>query len=167
MIVLIGPPGAGKTTVGALLAAALGLRFRDTDTEVEQNAGKPAGEVFLDDGEQRFRDLEREAALAALAADGAVDGAVVALGSGAILDQDVQRALAGATVVYLAADFGTVAKHAGLDRPRVPLPGNPRGRLRTMLAERAPLYERLATITIPADDAPAAELAAELARRLA
>lgn len=163
MIVLIGPPGAGKSTIGALLAGRLGMPFRDTDAEVEDAAGKPAGDIFLDDGEARFRELERAAALAALTGP----DCVVALGSGAILDDEVQRAVADVTVVYLAADFGTVAKHAGLDRPRVVLPGNPRGRLRAMLADRAPLYERLATITVQAQDAPAEELAAELAGRLA
>jgi|SRR5579872_1808751 len=163
MIVLIGPPGAGKSTVGALLASRLGVPFRDTDAEVEDAAGKPASDIFVDDGEERFRDLERAAALAALTGP----DSVVALGSGAIMDDRVQRALDQATVVYLAADFGMVARHAGLDRPRVVLPGNPRGRLRAMLADRAPLYERLATITVSADEAPAETLAADLAGRLA
>lgn len=163
MIVLIGPPGAGKSTVGQLLAGLLGLPFRDTDADVERQAGKPVGDIFLDDGEERFRQLERAAAIAALAGQ----DRVVALGSGAILDEEVRAALADATVVYLAADFGTVARHAGLDRPRVVLPGNPRGRLRALLADRAARYEQLATITIPADDAPAETLAAELAGRLA
>ena len=120
-------------------------------------------DIFLEDGEEAFRDLERTAVARALDEH---DG-VLALGSGAVLDQAVQRALKERTVIYLAADFSTVAKRAGLDRPRVVLPGNPRGRLRAMLDERRAVYESLATITVQADDvADADDLAAEIARRL-
>jgi shikimate kinase len=163
MVVLIGPPGAGKSAAGAALARTLGTAFRDTDADVEAAAGKPVPDIFLEDGEEAFRDLERTAAAKAL---GEHDG-VLALGSGAVLDAAVREALTARTVVYLAADFGTVAKRAGLDRPRVVLPGNPRGRLRALLDERRAVYESLATITVRADDAADAdELAAEIARRL-
>jgi shikimate kinase len=162
-VVLIGPPGAGKSTAGAKLAELLGTTFRDTDADIEARAGKPIADVFIEDGEETFRKLEQTAAREALTEH---DG-VVALGSGAILDPQIQQELGqDHTVVYLAADFSTVAKHAGLDKPRVVLPGNPRGRLRAMLDERRPLYEAVATITIQADDYDPAELATEIAARL-
>ncbi len=171
-VVLIGPPGVGKTTAGARLAEALGTAFRDTDADVETLADKPVSDIFVEDGEEVFRELEGQAALNALAEH---DG-VLALGSGAVLDERVQQALAAGTapttptartVVYLEADFSTVAKRAGLERPRVVLPGNPRGRLRTMLAERHRLYGSLASITVQADDAENPEdLAAQIAARL-
>lgn len=164
VVVLVGPPGAGKSTAGAKLAEALGTTFRDTDADIEAKAGKPIPDIFIEDGEAAFREREQTATRQALSEH---DG-VLALGSGAILDPQVQQELVrDHTVVYLAADFGTVAKHAGLDKPRVVLPGNPRGRLRAMLDERRPLYEAVATITIQADDYDPADLATEIAARLA
>jgi shikimate kinase len=160
--VLIGPPGAGKSAVGPLLAARLGVGFRDTDADVGSAAGKPVGDIFVEDGELAFRELEREAAVSALREH---DG-VLALGSGAVLDEEIQGMLDGMNVVYLAAGFSTVARRTGLDRPRVVVPGNPRGRLRAMLDERAPLYERLATVTVPTDDQDPDEVAEQIAQAL-
>ena len=164
-VVLIGPPMAGKSSVGALLAAALGVPFADTDALVAKAAHKPVGDIFVDDGEQAFRDLERTAVTSGLDTVRA-EGGVLALGSGAVLDPDVRRMLDGQLVIYLEAEFATVAKRTGMDRPRVVIPGNPRGQLRTMLAERVPVYTGLATITVPTDDMAPEEVAADLARRL-
>jgi shikimate kinase len=75
--------------------------------------------------------------------------------------------LQGLTVVYLVAEFGTVARRTGLDRPRVVVPGNPRGRLRAMLDERAPLYTRLATVTVPTDDTDPGQAAEQIAQAIA
>jgi shikimate kinase len=174
-VVLIGPPGAGKSATAPFLADFLITSCCDTDQDVERAAGKSVQDIFLEDGEEAFRALEREAVLAALRkpeqGDAAQEGdlalaGVVALGSGAVLDEQVRHALNGATVVYLAADFSAVVKHAGLDKPRIVLPGNPRGRLRAMLEERRALYESLATITVPSDGQDPRELAAEIAREL-
>ncbi len=165
VVVLIGPPGAGKTSVGALLAAELGVPFADTDDLVAAGAGKPVGDIFVEDGEQVFRDLERGAVERGLAATGPAGG-VLALGSGAVLDPGVRRMLAGQVIVYLEAGFATVAKRTGMDRPRVVVPGNPRGMLRAMLEERRPVYEGLAAITVPTDDMAPEEVAADLAKRL-
>jgi shikimate kinase len=165
LVVLIGPPGAGKTAVGPLLAARLGVEFRDTDAEVAQAAGKPVGDIFVENGEEAFRALEREAAARALDEHGALRarGGVLALGSGAVLDDGISRLLQGLPVVYLAAGFGTIARRTGFDRPRVAVPGNPRGRLRAMLEERGPLYQRIASVTVDTDDHDPGELADQIA----
>ena len=157
-MVLIGPPGAGKSAVGPLLADRLGVEFRDTDAEVGAAAGKPVSDIFIENGEEAFRELERSAAATAL---GALreHGGVLALGSGAVLDAGIRSLLDGLPVVYLSADFSTVARRIGLDRPRVPVPGNPRGRLRAMLDERDAIYQRLAAVTVPTDDLDPDEVA--------
>ena len=166
-VVLIGPPTAGKSSVGALLARELGVPFADTDDVVAATAGKPVGDVFVDDGELVFRELERAAVARGLEEIKASEaGGVLALGSGAVLDPDVRRMIAGRYIVYLEAGFTTVAKRTGMDRPRVVIPGNPRGRLRAMLEERRPVYAELATITVPTDDMAPEEVAADLASRL-
>jgi shikimate kinase len=168
VVVLIGPPSAGKSSVGALLAAELGVPFADTDDLVAAAAGKPVGDIFVDDGEPVFRELERAAVARGLesAAASGQDGGVLALGSGAVLDPDVRRMIAGRPIVYLEAGFATIAKRTGMDRPRVVIPGNPRGMLRAMLEERRPVYAELATITVPTDDMAPEEVAADLAKRL-
>jgi shikimate kinase len=145
--ILVGPPGSGKSTVGALLAGRLRTGFLDTDDEVEAIAGKPVGDIFVEDGEQAFRALEWAVVQRALGYPG-----VVALGSGAVLDRGVQRLLAGQQVVYLETGFSEVAKRVGMNRPRVPVPGNPRGMLRAMLEERLPLYQDVALVTVRTDD---------------
>ena len=155
---LTGPPAAGKSAVGQLLSGRLNASLVDTDAEIEATAGKPVGDIFVDDGESAFRDLERAAAERALS----TDGAVVALGSGAVLDPDVQQLLAGQPVAYLAAGFSAIARRLGLDRPRVVIPGNPRGRLRTLLEERRPVYERLASFTVDAGELAPEEIADEI-----
>jgi len=164
-VVLIGPPGAGKSSVGALLASRLGVVFADTDDIVAAAAGKPVGDIFVEDGEPEFRELERTAVARGLDTV-KPDGGVLALGSGAVLDPDVRRALAGQVVVYLEADFATVARRIGMDRPRVVIPGNPRGRLRAMLEERRPVYAELASVIIQTDGRAPEEVAADLAKRL-
>jgi len=160
--VLIGPPAAGKSAVGPLLAEHLGTRFRDTDADIAAASGQPVSDIFIEQGEPAFRQLEREAAARALREH---DG-VLALGSGSVLDPDLPHRLEGLPVVYLAADFAAVARRLGLDRPHIVIPGNPRGRLRAMLEERRPLYERLATITVKTDDLDPDELAQQIADQL-
>ncbi len=157
--VLIGPPGAGKSAVGPLLAEHLGTSFRDTDADIAAATGQLVSDIFIEQGEPAFRQLEREAAARALREH---EG-VLALGSGAVLDPGIQHRLEGLPVVYLAVGFPTVARRLGLDRPRIVIPGNPRGQLRAMLEERRPLYERLATVTVKTDDLDPDELAEQIA----
>ena len=172
LIILIGPPGAGKTTVGSLLAARLGVDFTDTDAVVEAAAGKPVGDIFITDGEPAFRRLEREAVAAALAGSEArhpgagtpVPG-VLGLGGGAVMDEQTQARLAGRAVVYLETGFSELVKRVGLDRARPLLIGtSPRAQLKSLLDQRLPVYSRLAWLTVGTDgrdpDAVAAEIAA-------
>ena len=165
LVVLIGPPGAGKSAVGPLLADRLGVEFRDTDADVGAAAGKPVGDIFIENGEEAFRELERSAATSALGALRA-SGGVLALGSGAVLDAGISSLLDGLPVVYLSADFSTVARRIGFDRPRVVVPGNPRGRLRAMLDERDAIYQRLAAVTVPTDDLDPDEVADQIAAEI-
>ena len=164
-VVLVGPPGAGKSSVGRLLASRLGVAFADTDDLVARAAGKPIGDIFVEDGELVFRELERAAVARGLDAV-EPDGGVLALGSGAVLDLDVRRMIGTRTVVYLEVGFATVAKRTGMDRPRVVVPGNPRGQLRAMLEERRPVYSTLASVTVPTDGMAPEEVVADLAERL-
>ena len=157
-VILVGPPGSGKSTVGPLLAARLRAGFLDTDDEVEAIARKQAGDIFVEDGEQAFRALESPVVQRALGYPG-----VVALGSGAVLDRGVQRLLAGQRVAYLETSFAEVAKRVGMNRPRVPVPGNPRGMLRAMLDERLPLYQGVARVTVRTDDLSPEEIAGQIA----
>ncbi|MGI9004745.1 MAG: shikimate kinase [Streptosporangiaceae bacterium] len=161
--VLIGPPGAGKTTVGGLLAAALGVPFTDTDAEVQAQAGKPVSDIFIEDGEPAFRALERAAVSRALArATG-----VVAVGGGAVLDPGTQAALAGHRVVYLETGFTAAAKRTGMSQARPLLIGNPRATLKILLDQRIPVYQRLATITVSTDDREPGAIAGDIAGQLA
>jgi shikimate kinase len=158
--VLIGPPGAGKSAVGPLVASRLGVGFRDTDADVGAAAGKPVGDIFVEDGEPVFREMERAVVARSLESS----RGIVALGSGAVLDADVRRQISGLAVVYLEAGFATVARRTGFDRPRVVVPGNPRGMLRSMLEERRAVYAQLATLTITTDELSPEEIAEQLAQ---
>ena len=160
--ILIGPPGAGKSTVGALLADRLGVGFTDTDALVESVAGKQVSDIFVEDGEAAFRELERAAVARALAAG---DG-IVAVGGGAVLDPLTQAGLAGHTVIYLQTGFAEAAKRVGFNQARPLLIGNPRATLKILLDQRIPVYQRLATMTVGTDDREPAEIADDIAGQL-
>ena len=157
--VLIGPPGAGKSTVGPLLAALLRAEFAETDAMVEAEAGKPVSDIFISDGEPAFRALERAAVARALASH----PGIVALGGGAVMDPATQQLLAGQRVVYLQTGFTAAVQRVGLDTPRPLLLGNPRAQMRDLLAQRLPVYESLAAITVTTDDRDPQEIADEIA----
>jgi shikimate kinase len=162
-VILIGAPGAGKTTVGTMLAARLGVPFTDTDAVVEAVAGKPVSDIFISDGEPEFRRLERAAVSATLTVEG-----VVGLGGGAVMDESTQAELAGRAVVYLETGFAELAKRVGLDRARPLLIGtNPRAQLKSLLEQRLPVYGRLAWLTVSTDGREPADIAAEIAGRAA
>lgn len=157
-LVLVGPPGAGKSTVGRLVAAALGVDFLDTDTIVEERAGKSVADIFIEDGEPAFRALEKAAVADALAA---FDG-VLALGGGAVLDADTRAALAGHRVVLLDVGLADAARRVGLNRDRPLLLGNPRAQLHRLLEERRPVYAAVASSTVRTDGRTPEEVAGEV-----
>lgn len=157
--VLVGPPGSGKTTTGHALAQLLGVGFRDTDTDIEQLAGKPIPEIFFDDGEEHFRALERKAVAAAL---GSFDG-VLALGGGAVLAEPTRAALSGHTVAFLSVELADAVNRVGLGQGRPLLSVNPRATLRHQLEQRRPLYQQVATLTVATDGRTPEEVATELA----
>ncbi len=159
-IVLIGPPGSGKTTVGGALAERWHSALRDTDADVEATAGKPISEIFVDDGEPAFRALERVAVARAVADH---DG-VVALGGGAVLDEETQSLLAnyrqsGGVVVFLDVTLAHAAPRVGLNQSRPLLLGNPRARWQALMEARRPIYERVSTVRVLTDGMRPADVA--------
>ncbi|MEU4440673.1 shikimate kinase [Micromonospora chalcea] len=160
--VLVGAPGAGKTTVGTALAEALGVDFRDTDADIENLAGKPIPEIFVDEGEEHFRTLERAAVAAALASH----AGVLAIGGGAVLAEENRAALIGHTVVHLSVELPDAVKRVGLGAGRPLLALNPRATLKHLMDQRRPLYAEAATATVVTDGRTPEELAAEIAALL-
>lgn len=154
-VVLVGTMGAGKTTVGTLVAEALGVPFLDTDHVVEAQAGKPVSEIFVDDGEEHFRELERLAVATALESH---DG-VLALGGGAVLDERTRALLDGHPVVFLKVGLTDAASRVGLGVSRPLLLGNVRGRIKQLLDERTPIYTAVARHTVATDGLSADEVA--------
>lgn len=145
-VVLVGPPGALTAETGRELAAELAVPLRDTDELVVAAAGKPVADVFVDDGEAVFRELERAAAAAALQGDG-----VVVLGSGAVMDPLTEHALEGHVVAFLDVSVADAARRLGFSRERPAALGNPRAQWLRLMERRRPVYERVASFTVGTD----------------
>ncbi len=148
VVVLVGVPGAGKTSVGRALADALGVDFRDTDADVERIAGRPIGDIFVAAGEPEFRRLEADAVAAALDEH---EG-VLALGGGAVTDARTRARLAGRAVVWLRVGLAAASQRAGLSGARPLLLGNVRGQMKALMDARAALYEEVSGLTVDTDN---------------
>ncbi|HCT77866.1 MAG TPA: shikimate kinase [Micromonosporaceae bacterium] len=163
LAVIVGAPGAGKSTIGRTLASELGVSFRDTDSDIELAAGQPIPDIFVDEGEEHFRALERYAVAKALSDH---DG-VLAVGGGAVLATQTRALLKEHTVVYLTVDLADAVHRVGLDSGRPLLMVNPRATLRFLLEQRRPLYEEVATYTVDTAGRSPEEITAEIVKVLA
>ncbi|WP_405391978.1 3-dehydroquinate synthase [Streptomyces sp. NBC_01102] len=155
LIVLVGPMGVGKSTVGALLAESLGTTHRDTDADVVATAGKEISEIFFDEGEEHFRALERQAVRDSLARH----TGVLSLGGGAVLDEETRTLLAGHPVVYLSMDVDEAVRRVGLNTARPLLAVNPRRQWRELMDARRHFYEEVARTTVATDERTPEEVA--------
>ncbi|MFG2633538.1 shikimate kinase [Streptomyces sp. NPDC048362] len=147
VVVLVGPMGVGKSTVGRLLAERLETGYRDTDDDIVAEQGRTIADIFVDDGEGAFRDLEKRAVRTALAEH----GGVLALGGGAVLDADTRALLAGHRVVYLSMEVEEAVRRTGLNTARPLLAVNPRKQWRELMEARRHLYEEVAVAVVATD----------------
>ena len=162
-VVLVGPMGAGKTTVAGILGAAWDLPVRDTDADIVASTGREISDIFVESGEDTFRELEAAAVATALAEH---DG-VLALGGGAVLRPATRELLADVPVVFLRVGLSDAVKRVGLGVGRPMLLGNVRSRIKALLDERTPVYESVATHSIDTDDRTPDEVAAQIQELLA
>jgi len=156
-VVLVGAPGSGKSTVGALLAERLAVPFTDVDTEIEAQAGTSVAEIFTEHGEPAFRALEEAATARLLGRPG-----VLALGGGAVLSPATREALRGHRVVWLRVGVPEAVKRVGLNDARPLLLGNVRGMLMRQLAERRPLYDQVSDYAVDTDALSPEEVVAQI-----
>jgi shikimate kinase len=161
--VLVGAPGSGKTTVGTLLARAWAVEARDTDADIVAAQGRSIPDLFLEEGEAHFRALERAAVADALA----THSGVLALGGGAVLDEQTRTLLDGHRVVFLRVGLSDAVKRIGLGSGRPLLLGNVRSRIKALLDERTPVYEGVATLVVETDGRTPQDVAREIEEALA
>jgi shikimate kinase len=138
--------GSGKTTIGKLIASRLNLPFRDTDQVIEEDSGKSVSEIFLEDGEDSFRAIEKSVLRKELLSD----NTILALGGGAPMSIDAQSALRAiaSPVIYFDISLSSVAPRIGFNRDRPLLLNNPRGQWELLMQERRPIYESIADTVI-------------------
>lgn len=163
-VVLIGPPGAGKSSVARQLGRILDCSVIDTDLVIEKKSGKSISEIFVEDGEARFRELEREVVLEELRS---IDN-VLALGGGSVLNAEVAESLRekSVPVIYLEVSISQAAPRVGFNKDRPLLTMNPRQQWLALMEVRRPIYEGLAQYTVNTDNRKPAEVAAQIAEYL-
>jgi shikimate kinase len=142
--VLVGPPGAGKSTIAREVAQRLQVPFRDTDADVERVTGQTIADIFVQDGERVFRQLEHEAVMAALTEH---EG-MLAIGGGAVLDPRTYTALQDHMVIFLDVRIADASARIGFNRDRPLLLGNPRAQWTMLMDARRPVYEQIATVRV-------------------
>ncbi len=152
--------GSGKSTIGKSLSQALALPFRDTDEMIVAQSGREISDIFIEDGEEAFRTLEKIILRTALLED----GTVLSLGGGACLSIDAQSALraSGAFIVYLKISLNQVANRVGFNQGRPLLMGNPRAQWQNLMNERAPIYESLASYISEVDNQSVEDIVDEI-----
>ncbi|MFD9637102.1 shikimate kinase [Streptomyces violascens] len=155
LVVLVGPMGSGKSTVGALLAERLGVPYRDTDADIVAAEGRAVSDIFVEDGEPHFRALERAAVRAGLAEH----TGVLALGGGAVLDEGTRVLLTPHPVVYLSMDVEEAVRRVGLNTARPLLAVNPRRQWRELMEARRHLYTEVARAVVVTDGRTPEEVA--------
>ncbi|GLV97570.1 shikimate kinase [Streptomyces lavendulae subsp. lavendulae] len=155
LVVLVGPMGSGKSTVGGLLAERLGVPYRDTDADIVAATGREISDLFVDEGEPYFRELERRAVADAVAGH----TGVLALGGGAVLDEGTRALLAGLPVAYLSMDVEEAVRRVGLGAARPLLAVNPRRQWRELMEGRRHLYTEVARVVVATDDRTPEEVA--------
>ncbi|MEU7014709.1 shikimate kinase [Streptomyces sp. NPDC046385] len=155
LVVLVGPMGSGKSTVGALLAERLGAAYRDTDADIVATEGREISDIFVEDGEDHFRALERAAVRTAVTEH---EG-ILALGGGAVLDEGTRALLAGLPVAYLSMDVEEAVRRVGLGAARPLLAVNPRRQWRELMDARRHLYTEVARVVVATDDHTPEEVA--------
>jgi shikimate kinase len=163
-ILLIGPPGAGKSTVGQALASKLSIDFIDTDQVIENETGKTITDIFVVDGEPHFRALELQTLRNVLT----LESGVISLGGGAPISQDAQEAIeqSNSHTVFLDVSLATAAPRVGFNRDRPLLLGNPRAQWQALSDNRRPIYEKLADDAIKVDDMNVDQIVAQIVKNL-
>lgn len=159
-LVLIGPMGAGKTTVGRSIAKTLSCEFADTDALIEADQGKSVSEIFVEDGEPHFRLVEESIVIDALISE----TGVLSLGGGSVMNEEVQKALKSSTAkkIFLDISLAAVSPRVGFDNARPLLMVNPRQKWAELMALRRPTYESLADMSIDVSDKSVSEIASEI-----
>jgi shikimate kinase len=163
-ILLIGPPGAGKSTIGVALAKELSIDFIDTDQEIERETGKAITDIFVVDGEPRFRAIELEKLKTVLT----LESGVISLGGGAPISEEAQEAIeqSNSHTVFLDVSLATAAPRVGFNRDRPLLLGNPRAQWQALSDNRRPIYEKLADDAIKVDDMSVDQIVDEIKKNL-
>ena len=161
-VILIGPPGSGKTSIGKQVAKMTNSVFTDTDHEIETKVGKSITNIFLEDGESFFREREKEIVIQTIKDK----TGVISLGGGSVLDSEVQKILENLKeeVVYLEVTISNAAPRVGFNKDRPLLAGNPRAKWQELMEARRPIYERLAGRKVSTDNRKPNEVAAEIAK---
>jgi shikimate kinase len=158
VLILVGPPGSGKSTVGRLAADRLGVDFRDFDDDLERAHGIPAGELVVQLGREKFQESERELLTTLLPSF----TGVLALGGGTPTAPGVPELLEPFHVVFLDVDLEHLLRREGLATLHPWLMPNPRAHLRELLKTRRPVYTQVSAATVPTSERTPGEVLADV-----